>query len=150
VLFKERSRLALAAEHMKTTDRNFCFLMSLVWGLGSHYLWVNPETSSSLPVSSSTRSTMIQVIDLSYARIMANPTLEAVQIAILLGSFHLFNGSPYLGFAIFGSGIRCAQAIGLHRQSRGSTAESCKVWWALEIADKYVSAISLWPISDQP
>ncbi|KAK5057819.1 hypothetical protein LTR84_011820 [Exophiala bonariae] len=70
---------------------------------------------------------------------MANPTLEAVQIAILLGSFHLFNGSPYLGFAIFGSGIRCAQAIGLHRQPRGSTAESCKVWWALEIADKYAA-----------
>lgn len=122
--------------------------MSLVWGLGLHYLWVNPDTSSSLPVNSSTRFAMLQVIDLAYARIMANPTLEAVQIAILLGSFHLFNGAPYLGFAIFGSGIRCAQAIGLHRQSRGSSSESCRVWWALEIADKYVPVVCSEPIAN--
>lgn len=79
---------------------------------------------------------MIATIDVAYARIVSNPTLEAVQIAVLLGSFHLFNGSPYLGFSMIGAGVRCAQAIGLHRQSRGSTAESRTVWWALEIADK--------------
>lgn len=125
--------------------------MSLVWGLGAHYLWVNPETSHSLPISGSIRSAMIQFTDASYTQIMSNPTLEAVQVAILLGSFHLFNGSPYLGFAIFGSGIRCAQAIGLHRQSRGSTPESCRVWWALEIADKSVPSyhIVIYSSSDQ-
>lgn len=115
--FRERSHLALATEHMKTTNRNFCFLLSLVWGLGAHYLWVNPETSSNLPISTSIRSAMIQVIDLAYARIMSNPTLEAVQIAILLGSFHLFNGSPYLGFAMFGSGISLV-GTGNRRQVR--------------------------------
>lgn len=132
--FREKSALALGTEYIKTTDRNFCFLMSLVWGLGAYYLWTNPDAT--LPVSSPSPAEMIQVVDLAFSTIMSNPSLDAVQITILLGSFHLFNGSPYLGFALFGSGVRCAQAIGLHRQTLGSTAESCSVWWALETADK--------------
>ncbi|OQU96371.1 Fungal specific transcription factor domain-containing protein isoform 2 [Cladophialophora immunda] len=137
--FRARSTLALAGEYMETADRNFCFLMSLVWGLGAHYLWTNDATSSSLPISAALRSEMMSVVDVAFSRIMADPSLEAVQIAILLGSFHLFNGLPYLGFAIFGSGVRCAQAMGLHRQSRSSTSEACLVWWALEICDKYAA-----------
>ncbi|KIW25661.1 uncharacterized protein PV07_08822 [Cladophialophora immunda] len=137
--FRTRSTLALAGEYMETADRNFCFLMSLVWGLGAHYLWTNDATSSSLPISAALRSEMMSVVDVAFSRIMADPSLEAVQIAILLGSFHLFNGLPYLGFAIFGSGVRCAQAMGLHRQSRSSTSEACLVWWALEICDKYAA-----------
>ncbi|KIW47680.1 uncharacterized protein PV06_00350 [Exophiala oligosperma] len=122
-------------------DRNFVFLMSLIWGLGAHYIWANPATSSSMPIPTSLLAEMMKVVDVAYSRITASPTLETVQIAILLGSFHLFNGSPYLGFAIFGSGVRCAQAIGLHRQPRtsSSTGESCLVWWALEISDKYAA-----------
>ncbi|KIY03482.1 uncharacterized protein Z520_00173 [Fonsecaea multimorphosa CBS 102226] len=137
--FRALSTLALAGEYMETSDRNFCFLMSLVWGLGAHYLWTNDATSSSLPINAALRSEMMSVVDVAYSRIMADPSLEAVQIAILLGSFHLFHGLPYLGFAIFGSGVRCAQAMGLHRQSRSSTSETRLVWWALEICDKYAA-----------
>lgn len=129
-------------------DRNFVFLMSLIWGLGAHYIWANPATSSSMPIPTSLLAEMMKVVDVAYSRITASPTLETVQIAILLGSFHLFNGSPYLGFAIFGSGVRCAQAIGLHRQPRtsSSTGESCLVWWALEISDKSVEHPAMLPL----
>ncbi|KIW18475.1 hypothetical protein PV08_02763 [Exophiala spinifera] len=137
--FRARSTRVLANEYVSTADRNFIFLMSLVWGLGAHYLWTSPATSSNMPVPTSLIAEMMKVLDVAYLRITASPTLETVQIAILWGSFHLFNGLPYLGFTIIGSAVRCAQAIGLHRQQRtSSTEESCLVWWAVEIGDKFV------------
>lgn len=76
---------------------------------------------------------------------MSYPDLESVQVGILLGSFHLFNGLPNLGFGILGSTIKAAQLIGLHRgfptyAADHSTSNTCaQVWWALEIFEKWAS-----------
>lgn len=121
--------------------------MSLVWGLGAHYLWTDPAVRESMPILDYIRKEAIQAVDAGFFRVIARPDLAAVQIATLLGSFHLFNGSPYLGFGILGSGVKCAQAIGLHRQKRHRTLDSgaeqgpCRIWWALEIFDKHAVAV---------
>ena len=95
-----------------------------------------------MPDLASLRTNAIQVADSAFFKVLSFPNLAAVQIGILLGSFYLFNGKPCLGFGILGSAVKCAQVIGLHRQSRLSTLASgnvqnaCRVWWTLEIFDK--------------
>ena len=121
--------------------------MSLVWGLGAHYLWTDPTIRETMPILDYIRKEAIGAVDAAFFRVIGTPDLVTVQIAILLGSFYLFNGSPYLGFGILGSGVKCAQAIGLHRQKRhltldpGNAQRPCRIWWALEIFDKHVATI---------
>jgi hypothetical protein len=73
--------------------------------------------------------------------------LASVQICVLLGSFYLYTGRPNLGFVVPGSGIRCAYALGLHRENswprlkEEDTEERRRVWWALFIFDRYASII---------
>lgn len=147
-LFRDKTSELLATDYASSRDRNLIMLMSLVWGLGAHYLWTDPTVRESMPILDYIRKEAIQAVDAGFLRVIARPDLAAVQIAILLGSFYLFNGSPYLGFGILGSGVKCAQAIGLHRQKRhpalASVAEQdpCRIWWQLEIFDKHVVAVS--------
>ena len=70
--------------------------------------------------------------------------LETVQTCILQGSFYLYNAQPNLALAILGSGIKSAQAMGLHMESSWKT-ESDEVreiqrhiWWSLYTFDRYV------------
>jgi hypothetical protein len=140
--FRERTTALLATDYMLSSDRNFIYLMSLVWGLGAHYLWTDPNMQQSMPVLDSTRDEIIRAMNSAYFQVISKPDLAAVQVSILLGSFHLFNGKPYLGLGILGSGIKCAQAISLLREARhcGITSfeaqENSRIWWALEIFDK--------------
>jgi hypothetical protein len=116
--------------------------MSLVWGLGAHYLWTDPGVQQQMPVLDVIRDKSIQTVQSAFFLILSNPDPTAIQISILLGSFYLFNGKPHLGLGILGSGIKSAQAIGLHRRPRCGNAISLtskdhhRIWWALEIFDK--------------
>lgn len=71
--------------------------------------------------------------------------LESVQICTLLSSFYLYNSSPNLAFIILGTGVRCAQAMSLHRESTWPVSsqiareERKRVWWALYVFDRYVN-----------
>lgn len=148
-LFREKTTEFLATDYASSSrDCNLIVLMSLVCGLGAHYLWTDPTARDSMPILDYIRKEAIQATDAGFFRVIAKPSLAAIQIAVLLGSFHLFNGSPYLGFGILGSGVKCAQAIGLHRQSRhpimdsGAEQGPCRIWWAPEIFDKYAVAVS--------
>lgn len=73
--------------------------------------------------------------------------LTAVQICVLVGSFYLYTGRPNLGFVILGSGIRCAYALGLHREpswvrlAEEDIEERRLVWWALFIFDRFAAIV---------
>jgi hypothetical protein len=89
------------------------------------------------------RSTLLRQTEQSFLDMAKVSSIEAVQICIILGSFHLFNGKPYSGFGILGSAIKLAQNLGLHRQSlfQGSSeydlqSWSRSSWWTLEVYDK--------------
>lgn len=122
--------------------RNFVLLVSLVWALGSHYLWTDPSAPYDHETLATFRAEAFRYVESSILALMANPDLESVQVGILLGSFHLFNGLPNLGFSILGSTIKSAQLLGLHRGFPGSDADReslhnrVQVWWALEIFEK--------------
>jgi hypothetical protein len=124
------------------SKRNFFVLLSLVWALGAHYLWTSGSVGYDLEFLDSFRSSAFQYVESNILQLMAHPDLESVQVGILLGSFHLFNGLPNLGFGILGSTIKTAQLIGLHRgfprsQADGSSTNMhVRVWWALEIYEK--------------
>lgn len=48
--------------------------------------------------------------------IVSKGSIEAVQVCVLVGSFHLYHGEPELAWPICGCGLRIAQALNLHRQ----------------------------------
>lgn len=88
-------------------------------------------------------------------KILDEGELELVQICTLLSSFYLYNGSPNLAFIILDTGVRCAQAMSLHRESTWPVSsqitreEQKRVWWALYVFDwygnqKYMSVALMW------
>lgn len=134
-------------EHMTAVTvpesrRNFNTLLVLVWALGAHYLWTDPFAPVDRDALALFRSQALEYVGSKYLSLLSQPTLETVQVGILLGSFHIFNGQPNLGFGILGSTIKTAQLIGLHRgfprssSNERNSGESVKVWWALEIYEK--------------
>lgn len=131
------------ADHISLSDRNFCLLALLVCGLGAHYLWTDPTTSLDRHSLRECKVNCLSELDNNFFAIISQPNLEAVQILILLGSFYLFNGRPNVGYGLLGSAIKIAQLIGLHRalprmpiNDHGRDSQ-IKVWWALEIFEKY-------------
>lgn len=131
-----------ASDMVPQSRRNFNLLLSLVWALGAHYLWTDPSAPYDRQFLATFRLEAFQYVESNVLSLMSNPDLESVQIGILLGSFHLFNGQPNLGFGVLGSTIKTAQLIGLHRGFPRSTAGKVnsnaytEVWWALEIFEK--------------
>lgn len=133
---------------MPESRRNFSVLLCLVWALGAHYLWTDPAAPYNHEWLATFRNQALQYVEGRWLHLLSHPDLESVQVGILLGSFHLFNGLPNLGFGILGSTIRTAQLIGLHRgfpkaSTPGHDRNTCaETWWALEIFEKYVELIT--------
>jgi hypothetical protein len=77
--------------------------------------------------------------------------LETVQISLLMTSFYLYNSRPNLAFAILGSAIKSAQAIGLHQESLWRPCSQItretrrRVWWATYVFDRSVQHQSAFP-----
>lgn len=143
--FRRRyENLITSKQGVAPADNNFLWLALLAVGLGAHYSSsgesIGQEESSLQQLS----ETLLTQVENRFCRIIGSPNVEAVQICILLGSFHLFNGRPTAGLGILGSGAKIAQIIGLHRESmwRGLSDINRELrrrsWWALEIFDKYV------------
>ncbi|KAF2169664.1 hypothetical protein M409DRAFT_20079 [Zasmidium cellare ATCC 36951] len=146
----EESFNELSNEHSSTATvpdsrANFSVLLVLVWALGAHYLWTDPSAPYDHQYLANFRLQAFSYVESRWLHLLSHPNLETVQVGILFGSFHLFNGLPNLGFGILGSTIKTAQLIGLHRgfprtPAYGHDRNTCtKVWWALEIFEKYAA-----------
>jgi hypothetical protein len=122
---------------------DFIWLVLLALGLGAHYgsLTAQGADADSLRQFS---SDLLARIEQRLLTIMDLPNLETVQICVLLGSFHLFNGRPTAGLVTLAGGLKIAQVIGLHQESKSrglsdlSGESRRRSWWALEVADKHV------------
>ncbi|KAJ8096706.1 fungal-specific transcription factor domain-containing protein [Lipomyces tetrasporus] len=146
------------------TDEDFTFalLLVVVIALGGRYIVVHPGRRKRLAEiygnymqlrsPGSTEKTydlekaMAQLIALSRAHLLDTLsccTLSTVQTCILLGSFCLYHGDPNLAWSIFGSGLKSAQALGLHREDLALKEEKRqlrrRVFWALYNYDRFAA-----------
>lgn len=147
--FRQSYARLIASQQVSYHEENFLWLSMLVLGLGAHYSSVSPSASTAGLDLEQLSRTLLASIELRFLQIIGCSTLEAVQICILLGSFHLFNGRPNAGLGILGSSVKIAQVIGLHRESMWrDTSEAVKeakrrTWWALEVFDKCAQSTRL-------
>ncbi|KAK9429816.1 fungal-specific transcription factor domain-containing protein, partial [Lipomyces doorenjongii] len=146
------------------TDEDFTFaiLLIMVIVLGGRYIVVHPgrrkrlrkiyeeymqhRSPGSLHATYDLEKAMAQLIALSRKHLLDTLsccTLSTVQTCILLGSFCLYHGDPNLAWSIFGSGLKSAQAIGLHREDFGLKEEKRqlrrRVFWALYNYDRFAA-----------
>ncbi|KAK9373367.1 fungal-specific transcription factor domain-containing protein [Lipomyces chichibuensis] len=146
------------------TDEDFTFaiLLIMVIVLGGRYIVVHPgrrkrlgkiyeeymqhRSPGPLQAPYDLEKAMAQLIALSRKHLLDTLsccTLSTVQTCILLGSFCLYHGDPNLAWSIFGSGLKSAQAIGLHRNDFGLKEEKRqlrrRVFWALYNYDRFAA-----------
>lgn len=125
-------------------NNNFLWLLLLVLGLGAHYSSFTGSLGERQQNLQDLSKRLLAEIEYKFLPIIGSPNVEAVQICVLMGSFHLFNGRPTVGLGVLGSGIKIAQVIGLHRESMWQGVSDVaretrrRSWWALEVADKCV------------
>ncbi|KAE8404828.1 fungal-specific transcription factor domain-containing protein [Aspergillus pseudonomiae] len=143
--FRHRYESLIASEHVAAPDSNFLWLVLLVLALGAHYSSLSEPLGENLQSLSVLSEKLLTQIEYRFLQIIGCPNVEAVQVCVLLGSFHLFNGRPTVGMGVLGSGIKIAQVIGLHRESMWHNLSEVaresrrRSWWALEVFDKYAA-----------
>jgi hypothetical protein len=121
----------------------FLWLVLLVLGLGAHYGSLNALGADADSLKQLSGDLLTQ-IEQRLLAIIDSPNLETVQICVLLGSFRLFNGRPNAGLVTLAGGLKIAQVIRLHRESKWPGLSVVlresrrRSWWALEVADKHV------------
>ncbi|KAK9236135.1 fungal-specific transcription factor domain-containing protein [Lipomyces kononenkoae] len=146
------------------TDEDFTFAIVLIMvvALGGRYIVVHPgrrkrlgkiynefmrnQSPDAVKTPYDLEQAMAQLIALSRAHLLDTLsccTLSTVQTCILLGSFCLYHGDPNLAWSIFGSGVKSAQALGLHREDFGLKEEKRqlrrRVFWALYNYDRFAA-----------
>lgn len=144
--FRRRyENLLTSTQGVEPVDNNLLWVTLMALGLGAHYSLLGGSTGQDESSLRRFSESIFTQVEHKFCRIIGSPNVEAVQICILLGSFHLFNGRPTVGFGILGSGVKIAQIMGLHRESMWKGISSInrelrrRSWWALEVFDKYAS-----------
>lgn len=147
--FRQRyENLMTSTQGVGPVDNNFLWLSLLALGLGAHYASLDASTGQDETSLRRFSETLLTRVEHRFCRIIGSPNVEAVQVCILLGSFHLFNGRPTVGIGILGSGVKIAQIMGLHRESMWKGVSGInrelrrRAWWALEVFDKYAFFMS--------
>lgn len=146
--FRQRYASLITSAYVAGPDNNFLWLLMLVLALGAHYSSLREPLDEHHRNLSVLSETLLTQIEYRFLQIIGCPNVEAVQVCVLLGSFHLFNGRPTVGMGVLGSGIKIAQVIGLHREamwhnlSEVARESRRRSWWALEVFDKYVTCSS--------
>lgn len=106
---------------------------------------------------------LLTTLGLRLLEIVSQGRIEAVQVCVLLGSFHLYHGEPELAWPICGCGLRIAQALNLHRRrtqlgttpgppdldNPGQRAEETRkrCWWAVYEIETTCSMLYGFPLS---
>ncbi|KAE8342684.1 hypothetical protein BDV24DRAFT_173678 [Aspergillus arachidicola] len=140
--FRQRYDSLITSVHVAGPDNNFLWLVMLVLALGAHYSSLHEPLDEHHRNLSVLSEKLLTQIEYRFLQIIGCPNVEAVQVCVLLGSFHLFNGRPTVGMGVLGSGIKIAQVIGLHRESMWHNLSDVaresrrRSWWALEVFDK--------------
>lgn len=109
---------------------------------------------------------LLTTLRMRLLEIVAQGRIEAVQVCVLLGSFHLYHGEPELAWPICGCGLRIAQALNLHRRRPLLPRDTCthgppdlddpaqraeetrkRCWWAVYEMEATCSMLYGFPLS---
>ncbi|KAK9465661.1 fungal-specific transcription factor domain-containing protein [Lipomyces arxii] len=163
--FLERYNLLMDAYESDPTkvsdsDEDFTFLhvLMLVIALGGRYIVTHPARRKKVAkmyqdvqagtVDSATEidKIMSQLVYVTRTHLLDSLsccTLSTVQACILLGSYYLYHSDPNLAWSIFGSGLKSAQALGLHRDAAGVKGEKSqlrrRIFWSLYNYDRFAA-----------
>ena len=127
-------------------DSSFYQLLLVVCVLGCQYIDKSVASDLGFDVAGFQEKSL-KHLEANLLSLCEDSDLASVQVCVLIGSFYLYTGRPNLGFVVLGSGIRCAYALGLHRESswprlkEEDIEERRRVWWALFVFDRYASII---------
>lgn len=144
--FRTRYEEFLAKGIQSKADVSFYQLLLVVCILGCQYREDDSVPDQDLNLTDF-QEKALEYFEMNIMSICEDSELTSIQICVLLGSFYLYTGRPNLGFVILGSGIRCAHALGLHRESswprmtQDLVEERRRVWWSLLIFDRFASII---------
>ncbi|KAK4574071.1 hypothetical protein LTR86_001832 [Recurvomyces mirabilis] len=126
-------------------DKTFLLLLSTVLGLASWYRGhlSRPKDEGPPNFWEDLSSKLLENSESQIIEIMNQNSVTAVQIMILLGSFHIYHGRPNLSFSLLGATVRAAQAAGLHREPvhgvQADREEKKRVWWTIYTWDRFAS-----------
>ena len=93
--YRQRYKSLLTSPH-GVVDNNFLWLASLVLGLGAHYSSLDRSAGADEPSLRRFAETILTRVEHKFCCVIGSPNVEAIQVCILLGSFHLFNGTAVL------------------------------------------------------
>lgn len=150
LLFHEPSLRAelqqiLATGHVRRDRSSFLFLAVLVIGVGARYA-AAPDFQArycGYDLDALGRK-LIRKVETALLDIFDECGIEAVQIAIVLSSYHIYYGLPKRSHALLGSALKIAQLISLHKESSWRMTDPIvretwrRMWWALYTAEVYV------------
>ncbi|KAG4264837.1 tall aerial hyphae-4 [Fusarium proliferatum] len=99
---------------------------------------------------------ILDTLKLRFLDVVSRGSLEAVQFCVLLASYYLYHGEPGMAWPLSGSGLRIAQALGLHRQmTPGDPSDQSlnqqiqdrkRAWWAVYEIDTFCSMLYGFPL----
>ena len=144
--FRLRYESLMARGIQSRADSRFSLLLLTIWILGCKYMGEDDATRLAFDANSF-QTAALRHLEANLMFLFEDSEMESVQVCVLLGSFYLYTGRPNLGFVVLGSGIRCAFALGLHRESSWPSLaqevqeERRRVWWALFIFDRFASIV---------
>jgi hypothetical protein len=144
--FRVRYESLISRGIQSRADSRFSLLLLTIWILGCKYMGEDDATRLGFDAKSF-QTAALRHLEANLMFLFEDSELESVQVCVLLGSFYLYTGRPNLGFVVLGSGIRCAFALGLHRESSWPSLtqevqeERKRVWWALFIFDRFASIV---------
>jgi len=148
VLFHEPSfrvelEQILSTGYVRKDRTAFLYLALLVIGVGATYAVGSPDTEICCPgydLDGLGRK-LIRYVELKLLDIFDEAGVEAVQIAIVMSSYHLYHALPKRSFAILGCALKVALSIGLHKESSWRMSDPIlkevwrRLWWALYTAE---------------
>ncbi|KAF2141532.1 uncharacterized protein K452DRAFT_40691 [Aplosporella prunicola CBS 121167] len=138
--FRAKYEPMILSKRDPSRKKNQIILLFLVLALGAKY--VDPTT---VPDCIALGAKLFRVVEERLLEVWDESGIEAVQICVLLSSYYLCYGRPNRAFVILGAGVRCAQAIGLHKEhswkniSQIERAEWARTWWVLYVFDRFSS-----------
>ncbi|CVK84379.1 uncharacterized protein FPRN_01933 [Fusarium proliferatum] len=135
----------------------FVAVLLAVFATSSHHLGVQKSKLKSHNIDpKELKDRILGVLKLRFLDVVSRGSLEAVQFCVLLASYYLYHGEPGMAWPLSGSGLRIAQALGLHRkttpgdfsdQSLNQKIQDRKrAWWAVYEIDTFCSMLFGFPL----
>lgn len=142
--FRRQYKELILSGRASQSEMRFVALVMLILAMGARY--VSPEAALQYTTGvdlAALQSSLLKKVREHIFDIFDEGAIESVQICILLSSFYLYHGRPNLAFIILGSGVKSAQAMGLHQESSWKASSLVtreimrRVWWAVYVFDRY-------------